>query len=134
MILSLPWGWMRTKCPYHRTSFYQSGTFSICFCGNTDVCLDVHFKSVGFILMIWTLSSGKIVKLKSIKYIPQHLYQNFEIPSLYVPSVSVIISHQHTIIMIWKKANNTAKIFISKLKYFWNCLEFIHQSLILKFQ
>ncbi len=73
LILSVPWGWLRTKCPCHTTFFHQSGTFSICFCGNTDALLDVHCGSDGFILMTWTFSSCEIVKIKFIKYILHYL-------------------------------------------------------------
>ncbi len=74
LILSVPWGQLRTKCPCHKTFFHQSGTFLVCFCGNTNVSLDDHHGSDGFVLIIWTLSLCEVVKLKSIRYIPQHLY------------------------------------------------------------
>ncbi len=74
LILSAPCGWLRTKCLCHTTFFHQFCTFSVCFCGNTDVALDSHCGFDGFILTIWTLSSCEIVKLKLIMYIPQPLY------------------------------------------------------------
>ncbi len=94
-----------------------SGTFSICFCGNTDVNSDVRHQSVDFILTTWTFSSCEIVKLK-LMYIPQHLSIKIFKFSFCIPSIWVIISHQHTNIVIWNKTNNTDKIFISNVKYY----------------
>ncbi len=74
LILSVPQGQPRTKCPCHTTFVHQSGTSLICFCGNTDVSSDDHHGSDGFIPTIWTLSSCEVVKLKLMRYIPQHLY------------------------------------------------------------
>ncbi len=49
LILSVPWDLLRTKCPYH--NFFPSvWLFShICFCWNTDISLNGHFGSDGFI-------------------------------------------------------------------------------------
>ncbi len=64
------------KCPRYTIFFHYSGTFSISFLGNTNVVLCVLCRSAGFILTTWTPSSVslcEIVKLKLMKYIPQHL-------------------------------------------------------------
>ncbi len=73
LILSVLRGQLRTKCPCHTTFVHQSGTFLICFCGNTDVSLDGHHGLDGFILTIWTFSLCEVVKLKLMRYIPPHL-------------------------------------------------------------
>ncbi len=64
LILSVPWGPLRTKCPCHTTFFHWSGIFLICLCGNTDNSLDGHRGSDGFILTIRTLSPSEVLKLK----------------------------------------------------------------------
>ncbi len=74
LIPKVPWGWQRTKCPYHTTFFHQSGTIPTCFGGNTDIALDGHCGSDNYILITWTRSSCEIVKLKLMKYIPEYLY------------------------------------------------------------
>ncbi len=74
LILSVPWGQLRTKFPCHTTFFHQSDTFFISFCANTDIALDGHYRSDGFILTTWTLSPCEVVKLKLIRYIPEHIY------------------------------------------------------------
>ncbi len=95
------------------TFFHRFGTFSIFFRGKTDIALDVHCGSAGFILTTWTLFSCEIVKLKLMKYIPQQL----KFPVFVLYQSAFIISHQHTNIMTWNKGNNTGKIFISNIKY-----------------
>ncbi len=64
LILSVPWGQQRIKCPDH--------TFFICFCDNTDVALDGHYGSDGFIPTAWTLSLCEVVELKLMRCIPEH--------------------------------------------------------------
>ncbi len=87
LILNALRGVLRTKC--FVAQFFSIGLalFPFCFCGNTDVALNDHCGSDGFILKTWTLSSCEIVKLKLMTYIPQHLYiyQNLEIPVFCVP-------------------------------------------------
>ncbi len=46
--------------------------FSTCFSGKTDVLLNVHCGSDGFILTTWTLSPCETQKVNLMKYIPQH--------------------------------------------------------------
>ncbi len=59
----------------------------VCFHDNTDILLDVYGGSDVFILMTWTLSSCEIVKLKLMKYIPQHL-------SIKILKFPVFVFHQ----------------------------------------
>ncbi len=95
----------------------RSGSFLVCFLGNTDIASDVHCRSDGFILTTWTLSSYEIVQLKSKKYILQHLsirILKFPVLMFYVLSIWVTTSHQHTDIVTWNKTNNTG---ISNIKY-----------------
>ncbi len=66
LILSVQRGLLRIKCPCHTTFSHQSGTFFICFCGNTDVAVNGHYGSDGFILTMWTLAPREVVKLKLI--------------------------------------------------------------------
>ncbi len=54
LILSVPWSQLRTRCHCHTTFVYRSGTFLICFCDNTDMSLNGHHGSNGFIVTIWT--------------------------------------------------------------------------------
>ncbi len=132
LILSVPWGQLRTKCPCHTTFFQRSGLFFICFCGNTDVALDGHNRPDGFIVTTWTLSplwsyKTQVDEVHSIALI----YQNFEIPNFCI--VWLIIFHQDTDITTWNKANNTGKIFISKIKYL-KMLKIYLSAVNIKFQ
>ncbi len=71
LILSVPWGQLRTKCTCRTTFFHRSGTFFICFCGNTDVVLGGLYELNSFTLTIWALSPCEVVKVKLLRYIPE---------------------------------------------------------------
>ncbi len=133
LILNVPWGQLRTKCHCHTTFWHQSAIFLICFRGNTVVVLDIHCGSDGFILTTWTLSSCEIVKLKSMTYIPQYLSGSWNSGVLCSVSLGYYLPPAYWYHNLKQCLQYCGKIFISK-KNIWNCLEFIHLPLILKFQ
>ncbi len=136
LILSVPWGQLRTKCPCHTIFFYRSVTFFICFCGNTDVLLDDNYGSDGFILTTWTVSPCEVVKLKLMRFTIQSIYIS---ESWHFWFLNFISLAYHFSPAYWyhnlKQANITAKIFISKIKYLkmLKCLKFIYRPLISNF-
>ncbi len=118
LILSVPWGHLRTKCPCHTTFVHRSGTFLICFCSNTDISSDVHHRWDGFILIYMNTLSIWSCKIKVDEvHSTALIHQNLEILGFGGPPVWPIIFHQHTDITTWNKTNITGKIFISRIRY-----------------
>ncbi len=114
-------------------TFHWSGTFFICFCGNTDVALNgLYNASNGFILSTWTLSPCEIVKLKLMRYIPRHLFIRILTFPVFAFHQSGLSSFTSILISQPETRQVLPVVFIFKIKYL-KMLKIFYRLLISNF-